>query len=389
MSEVRSRISQRAERLPASGIRRFFELVERRPEAISLGIGEPDFVTPWRIREAAIFSLERGHTHYTPNRGTVELRLEVARYLERRFGLEYDAETELLVTIGASEAIDSALRVILEPEDGVLIPEPCFVSYMPCTVMAGGRALPVPTYVAQQFQVQPEALAQADDGARAMIINYPNNPTGAAISREAMQRVVDYAVARDQLIISDEVYAELTYDRAHVPCAAMPGGRERTILVGGFSKAWAMTGWRLGFAAGPAEIIGAMMKLHAYTVMCPPTMAQEAAVEGLRRCDDEVAKMRREYNQRRRVVVNRLNDMGLDCFEPGGAFYVFPSIARTGLTSEEFATRLLTEEKVAVVPGTAFGASGEGFVRCSYATSMPLLEEAMSRMAAFVTRVSG
>jgi aminotransferase len=356
------------------------------PEAISLGIGEPDFVTPWRVREAAIFSLERGHTHYTPNRGTLELRQEVARYLQRRFALEYSPDTELLITIGASEAIDSALRVILEPEDGVLIPEPCFVAYRPCTVMAGGRAIPVPTYVEQQFQVQPEMLTQVDDGARAMLINYPNNPTGAVISPEGMQRVVDYAIAHDQLILSDEVYAELNYHGEHVSAAAVPGAWERTILIGGFSKAWAMTGWRLGFAAGPADIIGEMMKLHSYTVMCPPTMAQEAAVEGLRRCDDEVQKMRREYNQRRRVVVNRLNEMGLECFDPGGAFYVFPSVARTGLTSEEFAERLLTEEKVAVVPGSAFGASGEGFVRCSYATSMALLEEAMARMAAFVGR---
>jgi aminotransferase len=385
----RGRITRRIENLPPSGIRRFFELVERMPEAISLGIGEPDFITPWRVREAAIYSLERGHTHYTPNRGTMELRLEVARYLQRRFALEYDPETELLITIGASEAIDSVLRVILEPDDAVLIPEPCFVAYLPCTVMAGGRALPVPTYAEQAFQVQSETLAKVDDGARAMLINYPNNPTGAVISREAMQQVVDYACEHDQLIISDEIYAELTYGREHVSAAARPGARERTILIGGFSKAWAMTGWRLGFAAGPADIIGAMMKLHSYTVMCPPTMAQEAAVEALRSGDEEVVKMRREYDQRRRVVVKRLNDMGLDCFEPGGAFYVFPSIARTGLTSEEFAERLLAEEKVAVVPGTAFGASGEGFVRCSYATSMKLLEEAMARMAAFVTRLAG
>ena len=389
MATRRGRITQRIESLPPSGIRRFFELVERMPEAISLGIGEPDFITPWRVREAAIYSLERGHTHYTPNRGTMELRLEVARYLQRRFALEYDPETELLITIGASEAIDSVLRVILEPDDAVLIPEPCFVAYLPCTVMAGGRALPVPTYAEQAFQVQPETLAKVDDGARAMLINYPNNPTGAVISREAMQQVVDYACEHDQLIISDEIYAELTYGREHVSAAARPGARERTILIGGFSKAWAMTGWRLGFAAGPADIIGAMMKLHSYTVMCPPTTAQEAAVEALRSGDEEVVKMRREYDQRRRVVVKRLNEMGLDCFEPGGAFYVFPSIARTGLTSEEFAERLLAEEKVAVVPGTAFGASGEGFVRCSYATSMKLLEEAMARMAAFVTRLAG
>jgi len=386
MATLRSRIAQRAHNLPPSGIRRFFELVERMPDAISLGIGEPDFVTPWRVREAAIFSLEKGHTHYTPNRGTKELLEEVSAYLQRRFGLQYDPETEILITIGGSEALDCALRVLLEPGDGVLIPEPCFVAYRPLAVMAGGRALPVPTYVANQFQVQPETLAEVDDGARVLMLSYPNNPTGAVLAKETMERVVEYALARDQLIISDEIYAELNYHGDHVSAAAVPGAREHVLLVGGFSKAWAMTGWRLGFVAGPAEIIAAMMKLHAYTVMCPPTMAQEAAVEALRSGDEEVQKMRREYNQRRRVVVKRLNDMGLDCFDPGGAFYVFPSVARTGLTSEVFATRLLQEEKVAVVPGTAFGACGEGFVRCSYATSMSQLEEALKRMAAFTAR---
>jgi aminotransferase len=254
--------------------------------------------------------------------------------------------------------------------------------------MAGGRAIPVTTRVEQKFQVQPESLAAADDGARAMLINYPNNPTGAVLPREGMGRVVEYAEAHDLLILSDEIYAELTYTGEHTSAASIAGAWERTILIGGFSKAWAMTGWRLGFAAGPAEIIGAMMKLHSYTVMCPPTMAQEAAVEGLRSCADEVERMRREYNFRRRVIVKRLNDMGLDCFEPGGAFYVFPSVARTGMTSEEFATRLLAEEKVAVVPGTAFGGCGEGFVRCSYATSMELIEEAMARLARFVQRAA-
>jgi aminotransferase len=378
------------EELPPSGIRRFFELVERMPEAISLGIGEPDFITPWRIREAAIFSLERGHTQYTPNRGTQELRAEVSRYLRRRFGLEYDPEIEVLITIGASEAIDTALRVGLEPGDGVLIPEPCFVSYVPCTVMAGGRALSVPTTAEHAFQVQAEALAEADDGsARALLFCYPNNPTGAIMTREALEAVVRFACERDLLIIADEIYAELTYNGDHVSVASISGARERTVLVGGFSKAWAMTGWRLGFAAGPAAVIEAMQKVHSYTVMCPSTTAQEAAVEAMRACDDEVQRMRREYDQRRRVIVNRLNAMGLACFEPKGAFYAFPSIGRTGMSSEAFAERLLAEEKVAVVPGTAFGACGEGFVRCSYATSMVLIEEAMARMAAFVARVSG
>lgn len=390
MERTQSRISRRVQELPPSGIRRFFELVESMPDAISLGIGEPDFVTPWRVREAGIFSLERGHTHYTPTRGVKPLLDELARYLERRFGVSYDPDEELLVTVGGSEAIDIALRAVVERGDGVLIPQPCFVSYAPCTALTGGRILPVPTSVEHEFQAQPDRLEEAyDERTTVLLISYPTNPTGAVMPRAGMEALVSYAAERDLLVISDEVYAELTYNGEHVSAAAVPGGRERTILVGGFSKAWAMTGWRLGFAAGPAEIIAAMTKVHSYAVMCSPTTAQEAAVEALRGCDDEVANMRREYNQRRRVIVNRLNAMGLTCFEPRGAFYAFPSVAPTGMTSEEFAERLLREEKVAVVPGNAFGACGEGFVRCSYATSMPLIEQAMARMAAFVARVSG
>ena len=390
MAQTRSRISQRVQELPPSGIRRFFELVEKMPEAISLGIGEPDFVTPWRVREAGIYSLERGHTHYTPNRGTRPLLEELARYLERRYRVSYDPETELMVTVGGSEAIDVALRAVVEPGDGVLVPQPCFVSYLPCAVLAGGRPIAVPTSVEHDFQVQVEELEEAfDEGTRVLLISYPSNPTGAIMPRGGVEAVIRFAAERELLVISDEVYGELTYDGEHVSAAAIPGGRERTILVGGFSKAWAMTGWRLGFAAGPVEIIEAMVKVHSYAVMCSPTTAQEAAIEALRGCDDDVAQMRREYDQRRRVIVNRLNQMGLACFEPKGAFYAFPSIGSTGLSSEEFAQRLLTEEKVAVVPGTAFGACGEGFVRCSYATSMPLIEEAMARMAAFVARLAG
>jgi len=390
MAKVRQRVSQLVHSLPQSGIRRFFELVEKMPDAISLGVGEPDFVTPWRIREAGIASLESGHTHYTPNAGIQELRGEVSRYLDRRFGLSYDPQHEIMITVGGSEAIDIALRTILEPGDGVLIPQPCFVAYPPCAMMAGGRAISVPTWVEHDFRVQVEDLAAAcDGGTRAIVVSYPNNPTGATIDEEGALAFVEFARERDLLILSDEVYAELTYNGEHVSIAAQPGARERTILIGGFSKAWAMTGWRLGFAAGPADIIGAMIKMHAYTVMCSPTTAQEAAVEALRACDGEVERMRREYNQRRRVIVGRLNAMGLDCFEPKGAFYAFPSIARTGLTSDEFAERLLAEEQVAVVPGTAFGSCGEGFVRCCYATSMEVIEEAMARMARFVGRVRG
>ena len=390
MERTKSRISQRVQDLPPSGIRRFFELVEKMPDAISLGIGEPDFVTPWRVREAGIYSLERGHTHYTPNRGIRPLLRELALYLERRFGVSYDPESELLITVGGSEAIDIALRAVLEPGDGVLIPQPCFVSYVPCAVLAGGRALLVPTSVDHDFQVRVEELAQAcDETTRVLLISYPSNPTGAVMPRGGMEALIEFAAERDLLIVSDEVYAELTYNGSHCSAAAVPGARERTILVGGFSKAWAMTGWRLGFAAGPADIVEAMVKVHSYAVMCSPTTAQEAGLEALRACDEEVERMRREYNQRRRVIVNRLNKMGLSCFEPKGAFYAFPSVSVTGLTSEQFAERLLEEERVAVVPGAAFGPSGEGFVRCSYATSMPLIEEAMSRMASFVSRVSG
>lgn len=390
MARTQPRISQRVQDLPPSGIRRFFELVEKMPDAISLGIGEPDFVTPWRVREAGIYSLERGHTHYTPNRGIRPLLQELALYLERRFGLSYDPERELLVTVGGSEAIDIALRAVLEPGGGVLIPQPCFVSYLPCAVLAGGRALPVTTSVEHSFQVQVDDLAEAcDETTRVLLISYPSNPTGAVMPRAGMEALVEFAAERDLLIVSDEVYAELTYNGRHSSAAAAPGARDRTILVGGFSKAWAMTGWRLGFAAGPADIIEAMVKVHSYAVMCSPTTAQEAAIEALKACDEDVDHMRREYNQRRRVIVNRLNAMGLDCFEPKGAFYAFPAVSATGLTSEQFAERLLEEEEVAVVPGTAFGPSGEGFVRCSYATSMSLIEEAMSRMASFVSRVSG
>ncbi|MBN1461452.1 MAG: aminotransferase class I/II-fold pyridoxal phosphate-dependent enzyme [Armatimonadetes bacterium] len=360
------------------------------PEAISLSIGEPDFVTPWRVREAGIYSLERGHTHYTPNRGIGPLLAEISRYLQRRFGLSYDPETEILVTVGGSEAIDIALRSVLEPGDGVLIPQPCFVSYLPCAVLAGGRALPVPTYMKHEFRVQVDDLEHAcDEATRLLLMSYPSNPTGATMPKKGLESLVEFAASRNLVIVSDEIYAELTYNGEHASVAAIPGARERTVFVGGFSKAWAMTGWRLGFAAGPADIISAMVKVHSYAVMCSPTTAQEAAVEALRGCDEDVAHMRREYNQRRRVIVKRLNDMGLTCFEPKGAFYAFPSISATGLSSEEFAERLLREEKVAVVPGTAFGACGEGFVRCCYATSMPLIEEATSRMAEFVARIAG
>jgi len=383
-------LAGRAQALPPSPIRRFFDLVQAIPDAISLSIGEPDFVTPWAAREAAIFSLERGGTHYTANRGTLELRREIAAYLARRFGLQYDPETEIVVTVGGSEALDLANRALLDPGDEVVVPEPCFVAYRPLVTLAGGVPVPVTTSVKDAFQLSAAQITpHLGPKTKAILLGYPNNPTGATLGVERAREIAEVACRHDLVVLSDEIYAELTYGGEHVPLAAQPGMRERTVLLSGFSKAFAMTGWRLGYAAGPEVIIDTMNKIHSYTIMCSSTMAQRAAVEALRSCDREVADMRRQYDWRRRVVLKRLNGMGLDCFEPRGAFYAFPSIASTGLTSTEFAERLLAEEKVAVVPGNAFGQCGEGYVRCSYATSLELIEEAMRRMAAFVSRVRG
>ncbi len=376
--------------LPASPIRRFFDLVSALPDAISLSIGEPDFVTPWSAREAAIFSLEKGATHYTANRGTLELRREIAAYLARRFGVSYDPLTEIIVTVGGSEALDLFCRAALDPGDEVIVPQPCFVSYVPLIDLAGGRAVPAPTEEKDAFCTSAARLEPlVTDRTKALLLGYPANPTGAVLPAAEAARIAELACRRDLFVASDEIYAELSYDGGHTCVAALPGMKERTLLISGFSKAFAMTGWRLGYAAGPAPLVGAMNKIHGYTIMCSSTMAQKAAVEALQSCERQVEDMRRQYNHRRRVIVNRLNDMGLSCFEPRGAFYAFPCIRSTGLSSDEFAERLLSEEKVAVVPGSAFGACGEGYVRCSYATSMELIEEAMRRMAAFVGRVRG
>ena len=380
------RTSERVRRLAPSPIRKFFGLVESMPDAISLSIGEPDFVTPWSVREAGIFALEKGHTHYTHNRGTLRLRQEVASYLARRFGVEYDPETEILMTVGVSEALDLVCRVLFEPGDAVLVVEPSFVAYRPCAELAGATVVSVPTTEDDGFVPTRARLAPLAAGAKALVLSYPNNPTGAIMTRQQMRPITHLAEREDLLVIADEVYAELTYDGEPASFAAMPGMRERTVLLNGFSKAFAMTGWRLGWAAGPADIIEAMTKVHAYTMMCVSASAQEAAAEALRSGDHEVARMRQEYNQRRRMVLGRLNAMGLRCFEPRGAFYTFPSIEATGLSSEEFAERLLREEKVAVVPGSAFGECGEGYVRCSYAASLSELEEALKRMERFVER---
>ena len=380
------RINKLVRDLPPSGIRRFFDLVEAMPEALSLGIGEPDFITPWRICETGIFSLERGHTQYTPNRGIRALRVAIAKYLQRRFGLNYDPDEEILITVGGSEAIDLALRVLVTPGEAVLVPEPCFVSYAPCAQLAGAQAITVTTKAEDDFRLLPEQIAGAPSHTKALLFGYPNNPTGAVMGRDDLQKIADVATERDWIVISDEIYSELTYDGEHTSIAALPGMHDRTVLVSGFSKAFAMTGWRLGYACGPADILNAMTKLHAYAIMCSPTTAQEAAVEAMEKAQDDVNYMVGQYNQRRRVVLSRLRAMGLSCFEPKGAFYAFPGIQSTGLTSEDFCQRLLAEEKVAMVPGNAFGACGEGFVRISYATAMDKIEEALARTARFVSR---
>jgi len=356
------------------------------PDAISLSVGEPDFITPWHVREAAIYSLERGHTHYTPNRGTRELRVEIARYLQRRFALEYDPDTEILVTLGVSEGLDLACRALLDPGDAVVFAEPCYVSYGPCVSLAGARPVGIATTIEQGFKVTPAQAREAARGAKALLLGYPSNPTGVALDAAEMAALAQAVRELGLVVIADELYAELRYDGEPVSFAAAPGMRERTVLLSGFSKAFAMTGWRLGYACGPAEIIDAMTRIHAYTALCAAVTAQHGAAEALRRAEREVAEMRQEYNRRRRVVMSRLGKMGLPCFEPQGAFYAFPSIAGTGMTAQEFAERLLVEQKVAVVPGDAFGECGAGHIRMCYATSMALLEEALERMARFVGR---
>ncbi|OPZ83092.1 MAG: putative N-acetyl-LL-diaminopimelate aminotransferase [bacterium ADurb.Bin429] len=381
-----TRISQRVRQLQPSPIRRFFGLVESMPDAISLSIGEPDFVTPWGTRESGIFSLEKGYTRYTANLGIIELRREIAAYLRRRFDVSYDPQTEILVTVGVSEALDLAMRVLLNPGDRVVIQQPCYVAYPALVSVAGGDPVFMPTHAENSFELAAEDFdrALAESGANVALIGYPNNPTGAILPRERMAALAEVAARRDVVMVSDEIYAELTYEGDPVCFASLPGMRDRTIVLSGFSKAFAMTGWRLGYVAAPAEIISAMNKVHAYTAMCAPTMAQMAAVEALQHGEREVAMMREDYNQRRRVILARLRALGLSCFEPKGAFYVFPCITSTGLTSTEFAERFLMEHRVAVVPGNAFGECGEGYVRCCYATALPLIEEAMARMGQFV-----
>jgi len=371
-----------------SGIRKFFDLVSEMKDAISLGVGEPDFDTPWHIRDEGIYSLERGRTFYTSNAGLKELKEEIANYLRRRVHVDYDDRHEVLVTVGGSEAIDMAMRVMLNPGDEVLVPQPSYVSYVPCAIMAGGKPVIIELKAENEFRLTPEELLEhITDKTKILVLPFPNNPTGAIMEQKDLEAIAKVIIEKDLYVLSDEIYSELTYKEDHVSIASIPGMQERTILINGFSKAYAMTGWRLGYACGPRKIIEQMTKLHQYAIMCAPTTSQYAAVEALRNGDEDVAMMREAYNQRRRYLVHAFKEMGLECFEPYGAFYIFPCIKEFGMTSEEFASRFLMEEKVAVVPGTAFGDCGEGFLRISYAYSLDNLKEALGRLQKFIDRL--
>ncbi|MBI2852765.1 MAG: aminotransferase class I/II-fold pyridoxal phosphate-dependent enzyme [Chloroflexi bacterium] len=380
-------ISQRANQLSPSGIRKFFDLLASMEGVISLGVGEPDFATPWGIREAAIHSLEKGKTMYTSNSGIPELRQELSRHLREGYQVNYDHAGELLITVGVSEALDLAMRAIIDPGDEVIMPDPCYVAYESCVILAGGVPVKVPTYERSAFELgAAEVEARITGRTKAILLGYPANPTGAIMSREKLLGIAEVAKRHGLLVISDEIYAKLVYGAEFTCFASLPDMKENTILLGGFSKAYAMTGWRVGYAAAPREIIAAMTKIHQYTIMCAPTMSQVAALEALKSGDNDTAEMVEDYNRRRLLIVKGLCNIGLSCFEPRGAFYAFPSVKITGMTSEEFAEKLLTEEKVAVVPGSAFGECGQGHVRCCYATSLADIEEALSRIRRFVGR---
>ena len=382
-----SLISQKVVTLPPSGIREFFDLLSSMEDVISLGIGEPDFVTPWHIREAGIYSLEQGYTMYTSNSGMPELRQELARYLELHYGVNYHPEHEILITAGSSEGLDLVLRAIINPGDEVIIPDPCYVAYPADVTLAGGKPVLVPTKETNNFVIRATDIEdRITKKTKAILIGYPANPTGAVMSKKEADAIVELSKQHRLPIISDEIYARLTYGVEHICFPGLPGMKKRTILISGFSKSHAMTGWRIGYVAADRCFIQALTKIHQYTLLCAPTMTQMATIDALRNGEGEVEKMVQEYNRRRRFMVKRLNKIGLPCFEPRGAFFAFPSIRATGMNSEEFAQKLLLEEKVAVVPGTAFGPSGEGFVRCCYATSLPSIEEALRRIDRFVTK---
>ncbi len=385
---MRNPLSDRIVALKPSGIRKFFDIVSEMDDAISLGVGEPDFDTPWHIRDEGIYSLEKGRTFYTSNAGLKELKEEICNYLKRKQGLTYDPAREVLVTVGGSEAIDIGLRAVLNPGDEVLIPQPSFVSYEPCAIMAGGVPVIIELKAENEFRLTAQELENAiTDKTKVLVLPFPNNPTGAIMERADLEAVAEVVKKHDILVMSDEIYAELTYKEKHVSIAEIEGMQERTILINGFSKAYAMTGWRLGYACGPKEIIEQMIKIHQFAIMCAPTTSQYAAVEALRNGDGDVQEMRTAYNQRRRYLMNAFREMGLECFEPFGAFYVFPCIKEFGMTSEQFAERFLAEEKVAVVPGTAFGDCGEGYLRISYAYSLDNLKVAIGKLADFVGKL--
>ena len=387
---MRNPLSERIVGVPFSGIRKFFDIAAEMDDVISLGVGEPDFDTPWHIRDEGIYSLEKGKTAYTSNAGLKELKAEIGKYLERRFQVSYDYDTEMMTTVGGSEAIDIAMRAMLDPGDEVLVPQPSYVSYMPCAALANGKPVAINLKEENEFRLTAQELEAAiTPKTKLLVLPFPNNPTGAVMEREDLEAIAEVVEKYDLFVLSDEIYAELTYleGKSHVTIASLPGMRERTVLINGFSKAYAMTGWRLGYACAPKVILEQMLKIHQYAIMCAPTTSQYAAVEAVRNGDADVAGMREEYNGRRRYLMHRFGEMGLKCFEPFGAFYAFPCIQEFGMTSEEFATRMLQEEKVVVVPGTAFGDCGEGFLRISYAYSLDSLKEALDRLESFIQKL--
>ncbi len=387
LDKYASPISHRARQISPSGIRKFFDLLASMEGVISLGVGEPDYTTPWHIRESAIYSIEKGFTMYTSNLGMPELRLALSRYLKDSYNLDYDPDSELLITVGVSEALDLAMRAIINPGDEVIMPDPCYVSYNACVILAEGTPVMVPTSEESGFEISASDIeARVTDKTKAILLGYPANPTGAVMPRDKLEKIAQLARRHSLMAVSDEIYARLVYGVEHTCLATLPEMRDRTILLGGFSKSYAMTGWRIGYAAANKEIISAMTKIHQYTIMCAPTMGQVAAIEALKAGENSVAEMVEDYNRRRLVIVKGLCNIGLSCFEPKGAFYAFPSIKSSGMTSEEFAEKLLVEEKVAVVPGSAFGKCGEGYIRCCYATSLEDIEEALDRIKRFVNK---
>jgi aminotransferase len=387
---VRNPLSDTIVKIQPSGIRKFFDVVSEMKGAISLGVGEPDFDTPWHIREEGIYSLEKGRTFYTSNAGLKELKIEICSYLKRRMDLEYDCNSEVMVTVGGSEAIDIALRAMLNPGDEVLIPQPSYVSYVPCTLLAGGTPVIIELEEKDEFRLTKEKLLEKiTPRTKVLILPFPNNPTGAVMEKADLEAIAEVIEEKDLFVLSDEIYAELTYKGEHVSIASIPGMKERTVLINGFSKAYAMTGWRLGYAAAPAVILKQMLKIHQYAIMCAPTTSQYAAIEALRNGDEDIARMKEAYDERRIYLLGAFRELGMDCFEPYGAFYMFPCIKRFGMTSDEFANRLLREEKIAIVPGTAFGDSGEGYLRVSYAYSLEDLKKAIGRIRRFVEKLDG